>query len=74
MSRVDQPKPADRVVVLPSGDDVLVRCAGCAEQERVSAEPVARFLAEVQAFVHAHSGCDVDTAVRAPRQRVVGVE
>lgn len=75
MSRQDQPKPPDRVVVLPDGDDeVLVRCAGCAGQERLAAEPVARFLDEVQAFVHAHSGCDVDLAVRLPNQRPVRAE
>jgi len=74
MSSHDQPKPADRVVVLPHGDDVVVRCAGCARQERLSAEPVARFLDEVQAFVHAHAGCDVAVAVRMPSQRTAPAE
>jgi len=69
MSLTDQPKPAERVQVRPDGADILVRCAGCAGEERLAADPVAQFLDEVQVFVHAHAGCDVQVAVRLPRPR-----
>ena len=69
MTLSDQPRPVDRVVVLPEGPDVVVRCAGCAHEARLPADPVATFLDEVQDFVHAHSACDVRAVVRVPKPR-----
>jgi hypothetical protein len=52
------PAAADRVVVLPGGHSIDVRCPGCAAEQRLAAEPTAALIDGIEAFVRQHSPCE----------------